>query len=115
VRSLSAGADVRAALTDIADGFAPDTLALGIVNAEAMGIEDELVREASLRRARIAGAVTHRLERDQVEPLRADVIGAALGGAVLAAVHAWAYEGAGRAPLQPTLERALAIVTETLP
>jgi len=31
VRSLSAGADVRAALTDIADGFAPDTLALGIV------------------------------------------------------------------------------------
>ena len=43
--------------------FAPDSLALALVNAAAMGLVDELEREASLRRSRIARAVAERLRR----------------------------------------------------
>ncbi|QAY61137.1 TetR family transcriptional regulator [Microbacterium protaetiae] len=115
LRRLSAGDEVRPALAQIAGDFAPDALALALVNAEAMGIADELDREAAVRRARIADAAAHRLEQAGLESLRAAVMGAAFAGAVWAAVRAWAHDGAGRAPLQPTLERALALVPDLLP
>ncbi|HKP07448.1 MAG TPA: helix-turn-helix domain-containing protein, partial [Microbacterium sp.] len=44
---------VRAATLAIAESFAPDSLALGIVNATAMGLEAEYERDAALRRARV--------------------------------------------------------------
>ena len=43
------------------EDFAPDSLALALVNAAAMGLDDELEREASFRRSRIARAVADRL------------------------------------------------------
>ncbi len=89
------------------DGFAPDSLALALVNAPAMGLVDELEREASLRRSRIARAASERLRRGGADRLRADVAGAAIGGAVLAALDAWARDGAGRADLARILVRAL--------
>ena len=85
---------VRAAVTALGADFAPDPLALALVNAAAMGVVDELEREASLRCSRIARAVSVRLRRGGVDRLRADVIGAAYGGAVLAALNAWALDGA---------------------
>ncbi len=106
---------VGAALAQALAAFAPDSLALAIVNAQAMGVEAELTREASVRRARIAQAVAHRLERDGVEPMRAQIAAAAYAAAMLAAVWSWAHDGAGRTPLQPTLERALAMVPEIVP
>jgi AcrR family transcriptional regulator len=108
-------APVGGALSEALAGFAPDSLALAIVNAEAMGIEAELAREASVRRTRIAHAVARRLERDGAEPMRAEIAAAAYAAAVLAAVWSWAHDGAGRAPLQPTIERALAIAAESAP
>lgn len=96
------GAEVLA----IADSFTPDSLALGIVNAQAMGLEDELDREAALRRSRIARAVAARLVRGGADRVRADVAGAAWGGAVLAAIEAWAHDGAGRTSLARFLTRA---------
>lgn len=112
---LDRGEDVAAALSQALHGFAPDSLALAIVHAEAMGLEAELAREASVRRARIADAVTRRLAHAGVEPLRAEIAGAAYAAAVLSAVWAWAHEGAGRTPLEPTMRRALGMVPEVMP
>jgi AcrR family transcriptional regulator/catechol 2,3-dioxygenase-like lactoylglutathione lyase family enzyme len=97
--TTDAAADVRAASAALARGFAPDSLALALVNAPAMGLVDELEREAALRRSRIARAVAGRLRRGGTDRLRADVAGAAIGGAALAALDAWAHEGAGRTDL----------------
>ena len=102
-----AAADVRAAMESIARSFAPDSLALALVNSSAMGLDDELEREASLRRSRIARAVSDRLRRGGADRLRADVVGAAYGGAVLAALDAWAHDGAGRTDLARKLRRAV--------
>lgn len=97
---------VRAAILEIAAGFAPDSLALAIVNATAMGLDVEFEREASLRRSRIARTVAERLARGGADRLHAEVAAAAWGGAVLAAVEAWAHDGAGVTSLERFLTRA---------
>jgi len=105
---------VRVAVAGLARGFHPDSLALALGQAEAMGLVDELFREGAVRRARIATAVADRLRRGGADTLSADVLGAALGGAVLAAVERWAVAGAGRTALEPVLARALDVVREPL-
>jgi len=97
--AADAAAAVRAAVLAIGDGFAPDSLALALVNTAAMGLVDELVREGALRRSRIARAAADRLRRGGAEQVEAEVAGAAWGGAVLAALDAWARDGAGRTSL----------------
>ena len=74
----------------------------------AMRIEDELEREAALRRSRIARAVADRLRRGGTERLDAEVAAAAWAGAVLAALEAWAHDGAGRTSLERFFARAAA-------
>jgi AcrR family transcriptional regulator/catechol 2,3-dioxygenase-like lactoylglutathione lyase family enzyme len=105
-READASAAVRAATLAIAEGFVPDSLALGIVNATAMGLEAEYERDAALRRARVAHAVAARLAQGGADRLRAEVAGAAWGGAVIAAIEAWAHDGAGRTSLARFLARA---------
>ena len=105
-QATDAASAVRAEALAVADDFTPDSLALGIVNAQAMGLEDELEREAALRRSRIGRAVAARFVRAGADRLRADVAGAAWGGAVLAAIEAWAHDGAGRTSLARFLARA---------
>lgn len=107
--STDAAAAVTAAVAALAVGFAPDPLALAVVNSAAMGLEDELEREASVRRARIARTISGRLHAGGADRLSAEVAGAAWGGAVLAAIEAWAVDGAGRT----SLARFLALATET--
>src|SRR6188768_2570854 len=46
------GASVPDILRGIAGGFAPDSLALAVANAAAMGLADELDRERALRHGR---------------------------------------------------------------
>ncbi len=99
---------VRQAIADIAAGFAPDSLALALVNTNAMGLESELEREASVRRSRIARAVADRLRRGGADRLDAEVAAAAWAGAVLAALDAWAHDGAGRTSLERFFARASA-------
>ncbi|MFE5408670.1 TetR/AcrR family transcriptional regulator [Microbacterium sp. NPDC056569] len=118
----SAGTDaadqVRAATLAVAESFAPDSLALAIVNATAMGLEAEYERDAALRRARVARAVSARLMRGGADRVRAEVAGAAWGGAVLAAIEAWAHDGAGRTSLERFLSiaaHAAAPVSSTVP
>jgi AcrR family transcriptional regulator/catechol 2,3-dioxygenase-like lactoylglutathione lyase family enzyme len=101
-----AAAAVRAAAISVSEDFAPDSLALALVNAAAMGLAEELEREASFRRSRIARAVADRLLRAGADRLQADVAGAAWGGAVLGALDAWAHDGAGRTSLARFVSRA---------
>jgi AcrR family transcriptional regulator/catechol 2,3-dioxygenase-like lactoylglutathione lyase family enzyme len=111
-----AAAAIRTGLTALGDGLTPDSLALALVNTTAMGLDSELEREASLRRSLIATAVRVRLERAGAASIEAEVAGAAHGGAVLAAIEAWARAGAGRAPLSDSLQIALAAAAaRTLP
>ena len=118
-----AAASVRSALGALGDQFAPDSLALALLNTSpmalvfrsAMGLGDELEREASVRRSRIATAVASRLRAAGTDSVEAEVAGAAHGGAVLAAIDAWARDGAGRVPLAGPLEAALRVAGRTLP
>ena len=112
-RRADAAADVRHAASALAHDFAPDSLAIAIVNAGAMGLEAELDREASLRRSRIARAVAGRVAADGADRLGAEVVGAAWGGGVLAAIEAWAHDGAGRTSLERFVARAAAAVSAT--
>jgi AcrR family transcriptional regulator len=114
-QGADAATAVRSALTALGDEFAPDSLALALLNTSAMGLDDELEREASVRRSRIATAVASRLRSAGGHRVEAEVAGAAHGGAVLAAIEAWARDGAGRAPLAGPLEAALDVAGRTLP
>src|SRR6478735_3966485 len=57
------GASVPGILRTIAAGFAPDSLALAIANADAMGLADELDRERALRHGRLARCTAERLRQ----------------------------------------------------
>jgi AcrR family transcriptional regulator len=107
-------ASVRAAVAAVVDGFAPDSLALALAHADAMGIADELAREAAVRQARISSAVADRLRRAGVPALRADVVAAAYGAAVVAGLSRWAEAGPGRVGLGDLVAEALGAVPAVL-
>ncbi len=111
----AAAAAVRAELTALGDGFAPDALALAIGHAEPMGLVDELERDTGIRRSRIAHAVTGRFRAGGADEIEAAVAGAAYAGAVLAAIESWAHAGAGQTPLGPVLARAVDAAAVTAP
>lgn len=108
-------AGLAASVLSLADGFVPDSLALAVINTSAMGLEDELPREAALRRARIARAVATHLHAHGADRVTAEVAGAAWGGAVLAALETWALDGAGRTSLARFLVLACDVAARTLP
>ena len=102
-------AHVEAIVGAIAEGFAPDSLALAIANAEAMGVGDELERDRALRHARLARAVADHEMRGGATQLVADIHGSAVAGALMAAVWAWAVAGPGRTELVAVVREALAL------
>ncbi len=102
------------ALAVFAAGEAPDTLALAIVDARTMGVEQELAAGRAARQLRIGTAIAHRLERDGTESVRAAVIGAGYAAALVTAVWEWADRGAGRHPLDRALDDAIAVAREVL-
>mgnify|MGYP001618110835 FL=1 len=101
------GASARAALTGIIHDFAPDPLALALRNAQAMGLEDELLRDTGLRHARIAGGVAAAARSAGIGAVRAEVLGAAWAAAVLSSLRVWAEQGAGQASLEQCFDEAL--------
>ncbi|MCT9001549.1 TetR/AcrR family transcriptional regulator [Microbacterium memoriense] len=107
--AIAGSADPIGALRGIAVGFAPDSLALAITHADAMGLTHDLDAERALRQALLGRAVSDRLVAQGRSRLVADVRGAAAGGAVLAAVWAWSAAGPARAEMGSFLDDALAI------
>ena len=106
------GPGLAQALGQFATDLRPDTLALAIVNAEAMAAEADLERETALRALRIGRAVSAWLRFDGANALRAQVLGAAYGAALMVALQRWAIDGAGRTSLESHLHEALAIIAE---
>lgn len=104
------GATIGEIVKSVADGFEPDSLALAIGHADAMGIATELARERAVRQLHLADRIARRLRRDGSDRLVAEVHAAAFAGAVFAAVWAWALSGPGQAGLSETLADALAAV-----
>ncbi len=114
-QTLASGGAVRDAIIALGDRFAPDSLALALVHADAMGVADELSREAAWRSSRIAAAVAARVRADGVDALRAGVAGGAHGAAVLTAITEWTRLGAGRNALAAALRDAVDVAAPTLP
>lgn len=108
--SSDASAVVSDAVREALSRFAPDALALALVNSDTMGIVPELAQEMATRQWRIAAPISAYLRRAGEEPLPAEVRAAAYAGAVIAALRAWALAGAGRERLNDLLEQALAAV-----
>jgi AcrR family transcriptional regulator len=90
------GREVRSILSALVEDFAPDSLALAMNNSSAMGLDDELEQDAALRQARLAAALSDLARRSGVASLTADIAAATWAASVLAAVRAWAENGAGR-------------------
>lgn len=109
-----AGIPFAGALAGFGEGDAPGTLALAIVDARTMGVEDELFTGRAARQLRIADAIANRLVRDGEPRMRAEVLAAGYSGALLAAVWRWADIGAGRHHLDDVLDEALAVAREAL-
>lgn len=107
---IAEGASAPAAMRALAEGFAPDALALAIANAEAMQVAVHLEQEAALRTWRLAALSARALRRQGADPLSAEVVGGAYGAAMMAAIRAWAIAGAGTEPLAAHLDRALAAI-----
>lgn len=101
------GLDARAALLGIIHDFAPDPLALALRNAQAMGLEDELLRDTGLRHARIAAGVASAARAAGIGAVRAEVLGAAWAAAVMSSLRVWAEQGAGQASLEECFDEAL--------
>lgn len=102
--------EVRAALGSFADDLQPDALALAFANAEAMGAQTDLAREAGARSATMSEAMSVALVADGFAPLRAVVVGGAYAGAVIAALERWALDGSGRTSLADRLDEAVGYV-----
>lgn len=114
VAALATGAPVTATLRAIVDGFDPDSLALAITNADAMGVATDLEAERALRVGRLARAVSTRLVAEGLPRLIADVRAGGAAAAVLAAVWDWAGVGPGRRDLSEVVDEALAAASPHL-
>lgn len=97
------------ALAAFGSGEPPETLALAIVDARTMRVEDELLAGRAERQSRIAAAVADRLAREGAGPVRAEIAAAAYAAAVVGAVWRWALQGAGRHPLQGAVTEGLEV------
>ena len=100
------GVALEAALDGFAEGEPPATLALAIVDARTMGLEDELTAARAERQCRIARAIAARLAREGQEPLDAEIRGAGYAAALVGAVWTWADRGAGRHDLAAEIRGA---------
>ena len=114
-RTLRGGADVDAALRAFAVDFAPDSLALGIVNAAAMGIEEDLDDERARRQLRLGALISERLRAASDDSAAPDIDGAARAAAIFTAIWRWAQSGPGTASLPDELSAALDLVVPRPP
>ena len=105
----------RRAITGIARGFNPDYLALAWRNASAMGILDEVEREAAVRQSRLAHAIAARLRGAGAESIWAEVRGAAWAATVFAALRAWSASGAVATDLSELVTEAIGAVEPDVP
>lgn len=100
------------ALATFGSGPKPESLALAIVEARTMQVEEELQVGRALRQLRIADAIAERRERDGSPTIPAQIEGGAYAAALICAVWSWAQRGAGRHRLEAQVADSLAAVRE---
>ncbi|MBK0422616.1 TetR family transcriptional regulator [Leucobacter sp. CSA2] len=119
VEALEAGlagpdGSLERGLDAFANGESPAVLALAIVDARTMGLEEELSQSRAERQLRIAAALEAQLRRDGETPVRAAARGGGYAAALLAAVWGWADRGAGRHDLAAAIRDAIGEARELL-
>lgn len=92
----------------------PETLALAIVDARTMGVEDELALGRATRQLQIADALAARLVRDGAPEVDAHIIASAYAAAVMISVWRWAGSGAGRHSLDDVVSESFEITRNLL-
>jgi AcrR family transcriptional regulator len=92
----------------LAAALVPDSVALAFSQEAAMGLGEDLRLAAVRRTADVRDVVASFLRATGTAPVPAEVTGAALAGALLAAVRSWSVRGPGRVALPDVLEEALA-------
>lgn len=107
--AIGEGAPVAQSLARIGRDLAPDTLALAITNADAMGLGEELERQRAERLALLQREIARRLSDARGDALLAQIRAAAYGAAVLGAVWMWAQRGASSVSLEGLLAHALSL------
>ncbi len=112
-RAPAAGAtdptdDAVRELRVLAAALVPDSVALAFSQEAAMGLGEDLRLAAVRRTADVRDVVASFLRAAGTAPVPAEVTGAALAGALLAAVRSWSVRGPGRVALPDVLEEALA-------
>jgi len=98
---------IHAVLRGVVRGFAPDPLALALRNRTAMGLDEELLRDAAVRQARLAAAISTAARSAGMPVVRADILGAAYAAALISSLRVWAEEGAGARTPDAVLDGAL--------
>lgn len=93
-RGDDADEKVRVALTELAGSLPPENVVLAYVQLASERVEPELQCAASVRVGTVARVIAEYARGAGVEPLRAEVGGAAYGGSLIAAIGAWARAGA---------------------
>lgn len=102
----AAAAAVRELRVFAAD-LGPDSVALAFSQEAAMGLGEDLRLAAVRRLADVRDVVASSLRAGGAGAVAAEVTGAALAGALLAAVRSWSLRGPGRVALPDVLEEAL--------
>ncbi|MDZ8172320.1 TetR/AcrR family transcriptional regulator [Microbacterium xanthum] len=110
MRALRDGQEIDDALRDFADGFAPDSLALGIAHGAVMGIEADLENERARRQLRLGMLIADRLREEGDATAGPDIDGAARAAALFTAIWRWAESGPGAAPLRDDVSAAVDLV-----
>lgn len=115
IDALVAGlADPESFFPDVVAAFGngptPETLALAIVEARTMQVEEELNVGRAVRQLRIADAISERRTREGTPLMHAQIEGGAYAAALLGAVWHWAERGAGRHRLEEQVEEGLAAI-----
>ncbi|MDR6198203.1 AcrR family transcriptional regulator [Microbacterium sp. SORGH_AS428] len=107
--AMAAGVPVADALARIGRDLAPDTLALAITNADAMGLGEELERQRAERLALLQREISRRLTDATGDALLAQIHAAAYGAGVLGAVWMWAERGAASVSVEGLVQHALSL------
>lgn len=107
-RELTSGAGVVDSLRQAALDLQPGVAVLAIRNAEAMGVEAELLRTSAERQAILASVIAEFLRAQGHSVLAADVRARAQAGAFFAALESWARSDFDGRTFAEVLDLALA-------
>ena len=108
--STAATTPIAAAVRELrvfAADLGPDSVALAFSQEAAMGLGEDLRLAAVRRLADVRDVVASALRAGGASAVAAEVTGATLAGALLAAVRSWSLRGPGRVALPDVLEEAL--------